>query len=635
MLERVSAGMARAQAWSRKLLVCALTLAMCSATAASAQALALSDRPLEELLNTEIITADRLARQISDAPSAVSIVTAEDIRTYGYRTLSDILDSMRGVAMSHNRYYGFLSGRGYGNAGSFSGRITLLIDGYRAPDNYYGQTYFGADGLLDVELIERVEYIPGSGSSSYGDSAFLGVINVITKKGRAVGGVTLGADAGSHGWRRKRVAFGQQFDSGLDLLVSASGLSSDGRTMSTDDVSPGFEGKGYENDHNRRYFLKAGYAGWTFETASAKRWVPHENGRDVDDSTFARLRYDGELGPALKTSVDFYYGRYRWTFRDGRHRLSTGGDWRGVDAKLVGTWFDKHTIVTGVEYRDDFRQGFSEDDPDFDYSASDWTYRRTTSLYGYDDITLSDALRFSFGARLDARQGRRSRLNPRAALIWTPGTGTTLKLSAGQAHRQQTAASESWAPDPLVERVSTTELVLEQMFGPRTRLTASVYRYRIDNYIYNLQLGWVAGNFGAIDSRGFETELEHVWDNGIRLRASYAHQDAKREDGRVPSNLARHIGKLNLSAPLPGQLRIGAAVRYLGRRLNDADTYEPAHTVADLTLSGHWDNLFASVSVRNVGNADYREISEAQVTPEGAYPADGRNVWFQMEYRFK
>ena len=170
----------------RRAVSLAVILTCLLAGTASAQVDSIVDIPFEQLLQTEIITAERLAKQISNAPSAVSIVTARDIKDFGYRSLSDILDSMRGLSMSHSSQYGYLAGRGFTNPNDYSGRITLLIDGYRAPDNFWGQIYFGNDGLLDVELIERVEYIPGSGSSDYGDSAFLGVINIITKKGAEI-----------------------------------------------------------------------------------------------------------------------------------------------------------------------------------------------------------------------------------------------------------------------------------------------------------------------------------------------------------------------------------------------------------------------------------------------------------------
>lgn len=57
----------------------------------------LTDLPLEQLVTTNMISASKLARQVSDSPSAVAIVTKEDIRDFGYRTLADALGSMRGL----------------------------------------------------------------------------------------------------------------------------------------------------------------------------------------------------------------------------------------------------------------------------------------------------------------------------------------------------------------------------------------------------------------------------------------------------------------------------------------------------------------------------------------------------------
>ncbi|HZX31699.1 MAG TPA: TonB-dependent receptor [Rhodocyclaceae bacterium] len=597
----------------------------------------IADVPFEQLLQREIVTADKLARQISDAPSAVSIVTAEEIRTFGYRTLSDILDSMRGLSMSHASDYGYLSGRGYGNAGSYSGRITLLIDGYRAPDNYYGQTYFGNDGLLDVELIERVEYIPGSGSSSYGDSAFLGVINVVTKQGRDFGGVQASTAFGSHGLRKNRLTFGQQFDNGLDVLLSVSALETKGRLVATD--SPAFPTVRVENEKNNRYFLKAAYGGWTFESAWVDRPMPFPfdpQEIDADRNSFARLKYDGDIAASLKTSVDLYYGHYRYESRvpDGAWSYTSGGSWRGVDAKLVGTWFDRHTLVLGSEYRDDFKQADDYFDGVDHFKTK--VSRRTQSFYAYDDIALSDKLQLNIGGRQDSRNNGSSTFSPRGALVYAPVYGTTLKLSAGEAHRQQTPYSEILAPNPRVERVNTRELVWEQMLGPKTRLIGSLYQYRIDNFLYNFSGGWVDGNYGPVNSKGAEIELEHLWSNGVRLRTSYAHQDTRIPNQPPPANMARHTAKLNLSLPLAGdRLRAGLGLRYLGRRLDDAGGYEPGYLVGDLTVSGEWQNWFASLSVRNLGGTGYNEISYTNVTARSAYPGEQRNFWFQLGYTFK
>jgi len=142
----------------------------------------LTDMDLEDLLVQEVKTASKLAKQVSESPSAVSIVTANDIQSYGYRTLAEVINSMRGLNTTSDHVYTYMSGRGFGRPGDYPGRVMLLIDGHQANDNLYNASYLGQDGLLDTELIERVEYVSGPGSVIYGNGAFYGIINVITKK---------------------------------------------------------------------------------------------------------------------------------------------------------------------------------------------------------------------------------------------------------------------------------------------------------------------------------------------------------------------------------------------------------------------------------------------------------------------
>lgn len=93
----------------------------------------LTQLPFEKLLETEVLPASKLARQISDAPSAVSVVTRQDIKAYGYRTLAEILNSMRGVYATTDFFkYAYVGGRGYGTPGDYAGRLLLMIDGYKA-----------------------------------------------------------------------------------------------------------------------------------------------------------------------------------------------------------------------------------------------------------------------------------------------------------------------------------------------------------------------------------------------------------------------------------------------------------------------------------------------------------------------
>jgi iron complex outermembrane receptor protein len=127
--------------------------------------------------------ASKYEQKVTEAPSSVSIITSSEIKKYGYRTLADILRSVRSFYITYDRNYSYVGVRGFGRPGDYNSRILLLIDGHRTNDNIYNQAFVGAEAIIDVDLIERVEVIRGPGSSLYGSNAFFAVINVITRRG--------------------------------------------------------------------------------------------------------------------------------------------------------------------------------------------------------------------------------------------------------------------------------------------------------------------------------------------------------------------------------------------------------------------------------------------------------------------
>jgi iron complex outermembrane receptor protein len=112
-------------------------------------------------LSVEIQAASKFSQKLSEAPSSVSVVTADDIRKYGYRTLADILKGVQGFYVTYDRNYSYVGVRGFGRPGDYNGRVLLTIDGHSANDNIFDQAGIGTEGPLDVDLIERVEIIRG------------------------------------------------------------------------------------------------------------------------------------------------------------------------------------------------------------------------------------------------------------------------------------------------------------------------------------------------------------------------------------------------------------------------------------------------------------------------------------------
>ncbi|PYU36076.1 MAG: hypothetical protein DMG31_02000 [Acidobacteria bacterium] len=183
----------------------------------------LRQMPLEDLMKVQVDTvsgASKFLEKSTDVPASVTIVTADEIREFGYRTLADVLQSVRGFNVIYDRNYSYVGIRGFLKPGDYNARILFLLDGHRVNDNIYDGAYVGTAFPVDINLIDRIEIIRGASSSVYGTGAFLAVINVITKRGRDLNATEVSATAGSLRTYKGQGTYGTRLDNGLEMLLS-------------------------------------------------------------------------------------------------------------------------------------------------------------------------------------------------------------------------------------------------------------------------------------------------------------------------------------------------------------------------------------------------------------------------------
>lgn len=185
---------------------------------------------LGELTDLKVFGASQYEQKVTEAPASVTIITADEIKKYGYRTLADILHSVNGFYITNDRSYSYVGVRGFNRPGDYNSRVLLLVDGHRLNDNLYDQAGLGTESPIDVDLIERVEIVRGPSSSLYGTNAFFGVINVIMKRGRDVNGVELSTEVGGYHSYKGRVTYGKRLSSDLEVLFSAAFYDSRGHS---------------------------------------------------------------------------------------------------------------------------------------------------------------------------------------------------------------------------------------------------------------------------------------------------------------------------------------------------------------------------------------------------------------------
>lgn len=140
----------------------------------------LTEMSLEELMNIEVTSVSKKSEPILHAPSAVFVITQEDIRRSGATCLPEALRLAPGVqALRMDASKWAVSVRGFN--GSFANKLLVLIDGRSVYTPLFSGVYWD---VQDVPLddVERIEVIRGPGATLWGANAVNGVINITTKK---------------------------------------------------------------------------------------------------------------------------------------------------------------------------------------------------------------------------------------------------------------------------------------------------------------------------------------------------------------------------------------------------------------------------------------------------------------------
>jgi outer membrane receptor for ferrienterochelin and colicin len=572
---------------------------------------------LESLLAQPVYAASKFAQDAADAPAAVTVLTAGDIRAFGWRTLAEVLNAVRGFSIREDRLYSYVGVRGFGPPGDYSSRVLVMVDGMRINDNIYDQAVAGREFPLAVELIERVEVIAGPGSALYGSNAVLAVINVVTQTSAQLGGGSATVGVGAQGARSVSVRQGLRVGAGSLLIAARAERRPGGDHYYAEfDAPPRSDGvaRGQDGERDSKLYMKWTQGEWTAALLASRREKTVPTGTygvdfdkpatNTDTYAMADLQWQHALAPGQQLFAHGTLARY--DFKSTSSYAGNGfvnlvdGRWAAGEVRWLNQALPGHQLVLGLEAQKNLRQDLLTQS--FDASGPAPTLVRGNgqrwAVFANDDWALHPQWRLALGLRADHLLDGQTQITPRAGVVWTPTPGMNWKLLRGRAFREPNAYESQYTdnvgslanPALGIERLNATELAMDWRVLPNLRAAASTFRYNVRGLITQQVLAGSGAlqfqNLGSAQAHGSELEVDHVSEAGWRTRASWSAQttsDAATSMALI--NTPRSLLKLHLTGPLPlPGWRLGAEAQRTGQRVSASGDVLPAQTLTHLSL---------------------------------------------------
>lgn len=458
-----------------------------STTAQDTDFLALS---LEELMDVEIVTAARRPQKVSEAPATAVVVTAEQIRTRGYRSLLDVLrdlpDFQVDMAATQEVLHNVSIRGAYGN---FSEKFTLLLDG-----NSIASPTNESKTILEnypVHFARQIEIVYGPASALYGADALSGVINIISRTAEDIDGIEVSASVGRFGLTNNTFLVGTKLSEDLSLTVSGQyfydrqpnlseyypkdfeGIESlktgrfetaFGESKPQDPVSPDYENPITANAIHAT--LQTGDFRFSLFRNDSK--VPTATARDPNNAVYnkdaffaasvemANAVYTKTFGALTSTST-VLASRYSLDPQSGFRDLFTGmekgyhysfGSMAKAEQQMAWDITDNLSLISGItrEVFDSIPRGADLTEPvdetknisgkllgtDID---ADFFILKYANTGGYLQVQYvpTSRMALTLGARYDYNSRFGGTFNPRLGVVLQPREGTTIKALYGTA----------------------------------------------------------------------------------------------------------------------------------------------------------------------------------------------------------
>ncbi len=411
-----------------------------------------------------VVGAAKREQSLGNVASAVTVISGDRIRRFGYRTIGEAVASVAGVYLVDNRLSYSIGVRGLQIPGDFNSRILVLVDGASINEAWGAFAGLGYDSIVSVDDIARIEVIRGPVSSVYGNNAFFGIINIVTR----------GASETPRAWARAAV-------NSIQGVVTSAGFASGGlhqqlrgsvhfmnRIGETLDVADIPDGRNLKFDGSRSFIagLVGAYGGSFLQVRAShysreSPFAPYDVNplirpyEQFDTQLLVEGGHTRELTKRLSVAGRIYTNQYKFSDTAPPYEPTTGyavdstGRAQVFGAEVRGRYEvvtpNKLGVTAGTEVSYDKTRStaISVGNPAKALIEVPLSYN-LEGIYTEVDGQPLRWLGFTGGLRLDRNSKLEDRLSPRAALFVAEPERYGIKLLYAEGFRNASAFEGSF-----------------------------------------------------------------------------------------------------------------------------------------------------------------------------------------------
>ncbi len=582
-----------------------------------------------ETLNPLVVTAGRMAEDIGQVSSDVTVLDEERIENSQAQNVAELLSSEAGIDIAANGGPGKLTSLFL--RGANSGQTLVLIDGVRVGAVTNGSFDWGKMSTLNVE---RIEIVRGPQSTLYGADAMGGVIQIFTKQGKGENRTTVDAEYSSrYADQSLRLQTQGGSDSGLSYALAAENRSSDGFSVAAN----GTEADGYKlTSYSANIAMPLGKGDLQLTTRHHKAANDLDGGFPFGDV----LNFTNDATQDVLTVKGNYVFSDNW---DSSLQISQSIDESiGSDPVNAGNNSDFKTTITQLTWQNHLEL----DEVSMLVGIDAHKDSGVSQSAGLDQSMTQQALFASvfwgnglFDLNLSARRDQNSvsadKTTYKAGVAHHPLQGLKLFANYGTGFKAPSLNDLYWPatafsagnPNLLPEESKGWDAGVEfshQGEIARSQITAVRFKQRFSNLIEWAETSpwfWQPSNVAGATTRGYELSALVEYEKAF-IRANWTNLDATNDaDGTRLARRAKDSGSVTFGGDVAG-VHAEAQINFVGSRFSGTGETDPMakYTTTDIRLAYQLNETFKlKARVENAENSKYEQVSGYGVAGRATY----------------